>query len=387
MHEIPYKKAERQPYNVLASVFNSVMQRELEIVNEYWTGAPLRVFHRSNKNTNEQGSKSQCYYYADEGISEGTLLDIYGKIYLSLNQSTVENPLYKKSDLFECNIIIDTFSNSYELIIPGFFYYLTSVYGNDFPQVGSIGGNVEVITEDCEASRKISVNSRFNALDSEWMVVDRIIRNGLMHFYIEKQVNSAPPERELEILPKAEYEVDTSSYIGVWAKRRDANSNTWATVENATILWESSDNDVVSFDAEGLAHFNNSGTATVTATWKEHGISNTIDIVVAEELLPLYTITYAGQATVKQGGSSKTFTANFGFVEDLGVDIIPVWTLDLSPAQAGKITYTVDDTAKKIVIKASSTAPIGTTFDLWVTTDSYNVQVSAKVTVSIEPLY
>ena len=230
---------ERKPYSVLASVFNTTMIREKEIVLNHWTKERLRVFFRSNANTNSQGAKAMLYYMAGEGIKEGTLVDINDKVYLSLNQDSVENEIYKKSDLFECNMSINTFSDGYELSIPCFAYLLTSIFGNNYPQISVVSGNMQLITEDCEVSRKISVNSRFEDMGAEFIVEDRIIRNSIMNFYITKQADINPPERKLDITPRVEYQLGKNEPISVTAKRREANSSLWATVKNPTIVWES----------------------------------------------------------------------------------------------------------------------------------------------------
>ena len=387
MQNSRYEQKERKPYDILGSVFNSVMVRELEIVTDYWTQKKYRIFARSNKNTNEQNSKSQFYYYADEGISEGSLIEINRKTYLALNQATVENTLYKKSDLFECNIVIDTFSNGHELEIPGFSYYLTSVFGNDYPQVSVVSGNMQVITIDNDKSRSIKVNSRFNALGAEWRIEDRVSRNGLIHFYISKQAETPPPDRELEILSRPEYEIGKSEYINVWAKRKESSSNSWSTVHNATILWESSNSSVVSFDDEGFAYFKNVGTATITAIWKEHNIIDSADIAVVAEALPVFEISYAGNPEVRSGGSAKAFHASFGELEDSCIIINPVWELELTAAQQGRVTYTYSNDYRTINITAVSGAPTNTTFTLWLTTNSYYTEVRAKVDVHIISLF
>ncbi|MDR1688815.1 MAG: hypothetical protein LBS21_09440 [Clostridiales bacterium] len=391
MYDISYNK-ECKPYNVLASVFNSTLLREKEIVDDYWTKERMRVFFRSNKNTNEQGAKAQLYYMPDEGIKEGALVDIKDKVYIALNQSTIENDIYKKSDLFECNVNINTFSNGYEVNIPGYCYYLTSVFGNDYPQISVVGGNMEVITQDCEVSRLITPNSTFIDLGATWRVEDCVIRNGLMHYYIQKQADTLPPDFKVEILSRAvEFESGKMERFEISAQRKEHNDSTWNTVENATIWWKSSNEGVVCFDGNGTARFGREGTATITALWREHGVTDSIEIIVTAETLPKYEISYKGNPEIKSGGSAKSFTANFGFVEDSGFDIIPIWHLELTPEQEEKITYTIDNVKKTISIKAQSGAPFGTTFNLWLTTNDYltstGEQVKARIEVNIISLF
>ncbi|MCL2018893.1 MAG: hypothetical protein FWG70_03955 [Oscillospiraceae bacterium] len=180
------KKA-RSSYDISASVFNSVMSRESEIVKDYYTNEEFRVFFRNKKNTSSQGFKTELYYYAGENIKAGTLIKINDKTYLAINCGTAENTLYKRSDLFECNIIMKFFNNGQNLTIPGFSYSLTSVFGDSFPRISSVSGNMQILTQDNDTARKVSIGTIIQALDCHWLVNGRILQNGLIKLYVKKQ--------------------------------------------------------------------------------------------------------------------------------------------------------------------------------------------------------
>jgi hypothetical protein len=392
MFDIPYKKPMKKPYNSLASVFNSTMMRELEVITEYWTEKELRVFFRRNKNTNAEGANARIYYYADEGIREGSLLKINGKVYLAINQARIENSLYKISDLFECNIIIDTFCDGYLVTVPGYAYSTTSNYGINSSVVSVISGNLEVITENSELSSKIEVGSRVDALNDNWEIKNITVVNGLTHIYMEKEVNAGTAEFLFSIAPRDKYEVGKIEAIEVSVKRRANDNSSWEDVINPALIWESSDISIVSFDDEGMAHFIKSGTAAITATWIERNLTSTIDIEIIDEGIPVCDILYTGAAEIRSGGSAKKFTASFGVLEETIPNIIPIWEIEILDSRIdGKITYTVDNANKTISVTAASGSYIGATFNLWLTTNAYTLstgeQIKVKVTITVKGLF
>ncbi len=352
---------------LLDSVFQTFMRSEKQIVYDYWTNAPYEVFFRENKVANQHVDYSSIYYSCQTPIHEGMLLFACGQVYLCLNQQAVENPIYRMSDLARCNATIDIFSNGRELVIPAFAGTLLSPYGSySGNMISTMSGNIEFLSQLNEQTENIKVGSKFSTMGNSYSVRNLLLDQGVLHIFSQTEQGAPAPTYSLELNLDSEYEKDTTATLTAIPKRiQDGRTDI---VQNAVIIWESSNTDIVTIDETGLASFIGAGECEIVAIWREHNLATTGIIKVVAENVKIATITPAnGQAVIKQGGRAN-FNAAFYDDEIADTSIVPVWSFEYPDTRlTGKIEKLANSSGQMIALRAADNATIGAVFNLCVT--------------------
>ncbi len=309
----------------------------------------------------------------------GAIITHYDKRYLILNEESVENRIYHRSDGINSDIMLTTYSKETmrEISVPVFAYDLTGVTPDKSDMMSVIAGNVELMSGDNQFSRMLKVNQEFNAMGNWYQVVSINFKTGICR--IEASViqgPSNPMKYSLKIDAENTYMFEDVAELTAVAALDDNP------IVNPTLLWSSSDPTVVSITEDGVATCTGTGTCAIMCYWKEHDITDTVQIEVLAAPEPVYVCEIDGSDTIYLGGT-KTYTAKFyqtdGATED--TTIVPVWSLDLPSELKGKVTIT-DQSGNTISVKVpSSSSLLGLRFKLNLTDSSGNYQTEKTVKI------
>lgn len=177
----PYYKTHHDLYSVVESQFSDYLEREGTTVKDYFTDAEYRCFFRRNADVNQTNSNITIFYPAESGINPGTLIVHNDKVYLVLNQETVENRAYSRSDGINADVMISTYNKSTKeaIRIPAFAYDLIGDSMHKSNTMTTIAGSCELITGDCEMSRKLKTNCEFFAMGNWFKAITVTYKTGI----------------------------------------------------------------------------------------------------------------------------------------------------------------------------------------------------------------
>lgn len=345
----PYYKTDHGLYSVIESQFNDYLQREGTVVADYWNPEQkYRCFFRRNKDTNQTNDNITIYYHVDVGIEPGSVITHYGKRYLILNQESIENRIYHRSDGINADILIQTYNakTGEEIVLPAFAYDMTGslVKNGDIMTISA--GDTEFMASDNPVSRKLTINSEFEALGNFYKVVNVNYKTGICRIQASITQRHEEIEYNLHIADEPTHtQGDAKKLIAVATR----NGNV---VSNPTLVWSSSNPEIINIDEDGNALFVGIGTCAVSCLWQEHNVVDTAYIeVVAEQTSLRCEIDGPDEMYV---GSEETYTAVFYTKDGRTVDttVTPVWSLDLPKSLVNYVTIT-KQSGNDIVIKAA----------------------------------
>lgn len=380
-YENPYYKTDNSLYSVPESQFQDYLQREGTIVKDYWTDEDYRCFFRRNKDTNQTNDNISIYYSVENNIHPGSLINHYGHTYLILNQESLENRVYRRSDGLNADVMLNTYDEEtmQDISVPCFAYDLTGVVPESGDVMSVISGNVELMTGDNEMSRKLKINHEFSAMGNWYKIGSINFKTGIARIGASIiQGSSYPVEYGLKINAEETYTQDATAILSA-EPTMDSNP-----VTNATLIWSSANPDIVSISEDGNATFIGVGTCAITCRWEEHNVTDTVYVeVVAKETIVDLTCEISGKDTMNTG-SSATYTAIFyqadGVTED--TTITPVWSLDI-PSDISNAATITEQTANTITLKAASGSGfVGKSFGLNLTDADgrYHAMKTIKIT-------
>lgn len=377
----PYYKTDHGLYSVPESQFYDYLQREGTVVKDYWNHNDYLCFFRRNKDTNQTNDNISIYYPVDNGIQPGTLITYLGRTYLILNQESLENRVYHRSDGLCADVLLSTYNQEslQDINLPCFAYDLTGTAPDVSEMMSVINGNVELITGDNEMSRNLKVNCEFNAMGNWYSVVGVNFKTGIARILAKIiQSPSQVPVYALKI--NAE-----STYVqGDAAKLIASPTIDDSPVSNATLQWSSSDSSIATVDEYGNALFTGIGNCAISCYWKEHDIISTTYIeVIAEPTAVDLKCKIVGEERVYLG-SSATYTAVFyqadGVTEDTAVT--PIWSLDV-PSEISDVVYITEQSGNSITVNVANTSSArGQVFGVILTDGSgqYHATMSVSIT-------
>ncbi len=385
-HAVHYKKnplnqyrTDHDLYSVVRSQFYTYLAREGTTVKDYWTGEEYQCFFRRNKDTNQTNDNISIYYEVGNGLHPGAIITHYDKRFLILNEESVENRIYHRSDGINSDIMLTTYDKETmrEISIPVFAYDLTGTTPDKSDMMSVIAGNVELMTGDNEISRLLKVNQEFCEMGNWYTIVSVNFKTGICR--VEASViqgPSNPMKYELKIDGETTYMFGDTVNLAVTATL-DGNP-----IVNPTLSWASSDPTVISVTEDGTATCVGTGTCALICHWKEHNVADTIQIEVLAEPEPVYNCEINGADKIYLG-KTNTYTAKFyqidGVIED--TTIAPVWSLDLPSELKGKVTV-ANQSGDAISVKVpSSSSLLGLTFNLNLTDSSGNYQTTKTIKI------
>lgn len=372
----PYYKTDHGLYSVVESQFLDYLQREGTIVKDYWNPEQeYRCFFRRNKDTNQTNDNISVYYPVDVGIEPGSIITCYGKRYLILNQESLENRIYHRSDGINADILIQTYNakTGEEIILPAFAYDMTGSLVKNGDTMTTASGDTEFMTGDNPVSRKLTINSEFWALGNFYKIVNVNYKTGICR--IQATITQKHEEFEYGL-----HIADEPAHTQGDAKKLVAVATIdGSIVSNATLVWSSADPTIITIDNFGNAIFVGVGTCAVSCLWQEHGVIATayIEVVVAQTSLKCEIDGPAKMYIIDDTTYTAVFYAADGCTAD--ATVTPVWNLDLPKALVGKIKIT-KQSGSSVTIRASYGSQ-GETFGL--TLSGNDGQYNATKTIDI----
>ena len=349
------------------------------LVNASTGNTSYKCLFRKNSDKNSSDNRLTIFYPTSEAIAQGQLLKYGGRYFLTLNQETIENETYQKSDLLEVNTSIHTISSGYELYLKAYSEDITSVGVTGNSQISVVGGNISLMTQDNADSRKLAINATFTALGATWKIINLYYKNGLCYIFTERSADSTTtPVYSLAIVSADTYTEGDTGTATTTATITDGSTVT--NILNATINWSSSDMSVATVDNSGHITTLKSGTFVLTATWVEHGTIATKTVTVSSNI----SYTAAITPSYKEVGTGRGYTFTVTFTDSTGtvVTLTPVWsftmdTTDPTLLSGITLTYPASNTCRVGV--ASNDDLVGYTVTLHVK-DSNNL-CSATATI------
>ena len=368
-------------YDMLTSQFRDALAREGKTITSSTGNTSYTCVFRTNSDKNNTTDITTIFYLATENIEQGQLLRFKDRYYLVLNQETAENDVYYKSDLLQVNTQIQTISSGYELHIKCYAEDFTSVNPVGDSQISVVGGNINFMASDNADTRRLGIDSTFTALGATWKIVNMYYKSGLCYIYVERIADSQKTlTYTLTVTGSDDCTMEESILLSTTAEVNDGSVTT--TILNPTIAWSSSDSSIATVSNSGTVSGISEGTATITATWVEHGITATKEITVKSNVVISYTATIT--PTFKRIRTSTGYNFTGAFTDSNGVTapLTAVWSLtyeDSSMASSVKLTNKTDTSVRVTV--ADKDALIGCTATLHLTDSDNLCSATAEIEI------
>ena len=369
--------------NTLTDIFNEVMQREGQTVTALTSGKTFNCFFRkSNDNLNNRDSMI-LFYPVDAPVKSGSLIEFKGNTYLLMNQETGENEVYFKSAIARTMGNISTHSLSV-VNLPFYGININGATAQGDNNLSIIDGNIEVLTEDCEQSRKLAVNDVFNEWGRTWEIKNLFYIDGICHVILEIAADATPTyEYTLVMTDLSVLDVAPGDTASIKATALINNLEVAATIE-----YKSSNEEVATIDAEGNIAYIADGKVEFSALWVEQGLEKSTELVTVTTVSAGDDVTIYVQALPEicyDFEEVLTFYAMRGGVRD---DTIPV----SFKAENISVTNNYDTYLKRIVITDNGDHTIqllvngqqmlGKTFDLVAYNEEYGVEHRQNIKVT-----
>lgn len=316
--------------------------------------------------TNQTNDNVTIFYPVDSGIEPGSIIIKHGKRYLVLNQESIENRVYHRSDGINSDIMLNTYDKEtmQEISIPCFAYDLTGTAPDRSDMMAVIAGNTELMTGDCPMSRLLKINQEFKAMGDQWYsIVSTNYKTGICRIEATKiQGPSKPMVYDLKI------NLDESYTQGDTIKLKADASVDDSPIANPTLTWSSSEPAVVTVTEDGNALFAGVGTCGISCYWKEHDITKTVFVQVVSVPVDL-KCEITGNSTMPES-TTVNYTATFYQADGTTKDttIIPVWSLDV-PSDIANLVKITTQSGNTVSLRASS-GTRGKSFALVLTDES-----------------
>ena len=341
------------PYirNAAQAQFERTMKREGRIVTTYTGGTEFRAFFRTRDEHENQRETITMYYDVTAPVRPGTLVMVGYGVFLALNRETTENDIYYKSTLIKCNGVF----NENTGIVHNVPFYCSNMkssvsVGNNV--ISMLNGNLELITEENSLSKQIDICQTFNEFGRTFEVTNKYTMDGIVHLIAEVRAGQkADFVYTIKIDGLLNSFVPVNSVIQLEAiPHINDNPTTGATLE-----WKSSDNSIATVDGTGKISGISEGEAQITIVWVEKNVSETINITVVNDYVPVvpestYTCDISGRTDLKNG-YKRTYTVTFTDKDGNNVDWQEIdyqWNVsaDFDVTQTiseNKITVSVDN--------------------------------------------
>lgn len=354
--------------DTLKNVFDETMQREAITATAFSSGISFDCFFRRLSDGLNQRSTMTMFYSFGSPIHAGSIVEINGKNYICLNCETVENQVYKKSAVVECNGTIST-QNANVMNLP--FYGASAESG--FPvgnqMLNIISGKAELITEDCSASRQLEINDKFNCWGRTWLLKNIFVVNGIVTLNVEVTADTDITfEHGITFV-----DINASGYsIG-----DTIALNAYGTINghstDVPLTYTSSDTSVATVDANGVITIVGAGSVYITINCEAYGVSEmTTETTVIEEVEEVVTLSVSQMGEAYLGFDSDctaTIQRNGETVHDIS------FTASVECSFSNKLTVTTNQSNGliRVSVPDNNYNLVGKTFDLVVSLPDYNI--------------
>ena len=373
-------------YNVLQNTFDETMKREGITVTTFFGNQKFKAFFRIMNERLNQRDSIQMFYPVDAPIHYGSIITLNGKQFIILNQETIENTVYYKSSAFRCNGTIST-NDAKVMNLPFYGSGSTAAFhgadGFSTQNLTVISGQTNMITEDCELSRKLEINDLFNAYGRTWQIQNIFRVDGMVTLAVEVQTDH-PVTYNYDIQFT---DIDASGYKVGDTVSLNAAPTINGNITDGTLKYRSSNISVARIDQDGVISFVGSGSVHFIVTWSEQGISKeTTETTIEEDQTDHITLSvskmddiYLGildgecTVTIKRDGEIVHDIAYEAIVTDC--DFADRIELSANP-ETGLITTHIEDSMQNI------TKMLNKRFTLLVSVPEYGLRDSQSVLIT-----
>lgn len=296
------------PYtrNAAQTQFERTMKREGKIIQTYTGGTEFRAFFRTRDEHENQRETITMYYDVTAPVRPGTLVMVGYGVFLALNRETTENDIYYKSTLIKCNGVF----NENTGIVHNVPFYCNNMkssvsVGNNI--ITMLNGNMEAITEENSLSKQIGINQYFNEFGRTFEVTNKYTIDGIVHLICEVRA-----DQKSDFVYKIQVDgfYNSSVYVDSVIQLEATPYINGNPTTGATFDWKSSDNSIATVDSTGKVNCISVGTAKITVTWKERGVSESVNIIVSSKgkpIAPVHNYKISGNTSLKFG-YTRTYT-------------------------------------------------------------------------------
>lgn len=331
--------------NTLQKQFSDALKREKKFVTTYYNNETVPCLFRRLEDNKNTTNYIQIFYSVDSPIKQGQIITYGGKNFITLNQETVENNVYYKSSLIECNTTLEIVVNQRMQHIPCYAGDLLSpglVVSNT---ISVVDGNIELITESTDDVNAIKFDTAFKILGGTYEIINRYIKSGLTYLYVQRttSIPEKEPVFEVELTSDAQYEMDTTTTLTPVATIDGVLD------DDAIFTWSSSDKTIATVDEDGLVTFIGAGNVTITVEY--NGVTDRVHILVVDAPpAEAFTLSLSATKNYLWIEDSVTITATLKDSSGSVVDFVPVWTFAITDNYDGEIEkLTITGTATKVV--------------------------------------
>lgn len=353
-------------------VFDDTMRQEGKKAITFYGSQEFSCFFRKNNDGISQRDTIIMFYGLDAPVKAGTIIVFRGEKYIALNKETVENDIYYKSTLIKTNgeITSDDFS------VVGLPFYgddINSTGADNGTNISVINGKSDVITEDCETSRKLKINNNYNAWGRTWQIENIYYIDGIAH--IVSQVTADMPIEHAYTLSLDTINVDTVKIGDTFQLNATAYCDG---VEDTTaeLAWESSDNDVATIDGDGNVIFTGAGNVSFSVTWAVHGLKETTQTIECVEEIPpeeinLYVATVGELYCDFENEKIEYYVTKGG---EKVTDIPITFTAEYPESAAIQKNIKIETYTDYVIVNPEDTRLLSKTFTLVATNAEYNLE-------------
>lgn len=354
--------------DTLKNVFDDTMNREGITATAYTSGLTFNCFFRRLSDGLNQRSTMTMFYAFGSPIHAGSIIEINGKNYICLNCETVENSVYKKSAVVECNGTIST-QNASVMDLPFYGSGADSGFPSGNNMLSIIDGKAELITEDCQASRKLEINDKFNCWGRTWLLKNIFVVNGIVTLDVEVTADTDIIfERGITF-----NDINANGYSVGDTINLDAHSTINGQVTDASLTYTSSDSSVATVDENGVITIVGSGSFYIIINCESYGVSEmTTESTVEEEAQEVVTLSVTKMGEAYLGFDSEctaTIQKNGETVHD-----IP-FTATIESSFSSKLKVTTNQATGVITIEVpdNNYSLVGKSFVLVVSVPDYDL--------------
>lgn len=355
-------------HNTLQNVFNDTMQREGITATAYSSGLSFPCFFRRLSDGLNQRSTMTMFYSFGSPIHSGSIVEINGKNYICLNCETIENSVYRKSAVVECNGTIST-QNANVMNLPFYGAGAESAFPSGNNMLSIIDGKAELITEDCSESRQLEINDKFNCWGRTWLIKNIFVVNGIVTLNVEVTADS-------EIVYEYDItfnDINASGYSIGDTIRLDAHATLNGNNTDAPLTYTSSNIEVATVDSNGIISVIGTGSFYITINCESYGITKTTtETTVVEEVQEVITLSVSPMGEAYLGfdaDCTATIQRNGETVHDIA------FTATVECSYSNKLTVTTNQANGLIQVSVpdNNYSLVGKTFDLVVNVPDYGL--------------
>jgi len=354
--------------DTLKNVFDETMQREAITATAFSSGLTFPCFFRRLSDGLNQRSTMTMFYAFGSPIHAGSIVEINGKDYICLNCETVENSVYKKSAVVECNGTIST-ENTNVMDLPFYGAGAESAFPSGNNMISIIDGKAELITEDCSESRKLEINDKFSAWGRTWLIKNIFVINGIVTVNVEVTADSEIVYEHgitFNDINTSGYSIGDTIRLGAYATLNGQNTD-------APLTYTSSNIEVATVDSNGIISIVGAGSFFVTIVCESYGVSETTtETTVVEEVQEVVTLSVSKMGEAYLGFDSEctaTIQKNGETVHDITFTAI----VESSFSSKLKVTISQNNGLIKVEVPDSDYSLVGKSFDLVVSVPDYGL--------------